>query len=367
MVQSLASENALNCPVGTYPNADELIREAVRWHFSPDTGSTFWLDRLDRLGFDPVAEIQTYSDLSRFPDFVNELRDVRVEELIPRGIDRRDVYGVFESGGTTGAPKRLVSTHEWMDRYVEFCVQGFRAHGEEPGGNWLSVMPTGPHWIGYVLREQAHRGGGLLFTVDMDPRWVKKCVAEKDTAGANRYAEHLVDQVRLILESQDCAVLDVSPPILERMARNDRMVDLMNSKVRHIQWGGTHMDADTRHLLRTEIFPDVTIQGGYGSTMVLGGGIERPGLGPQDPCIFDSMDPFVSFSVVDPVDRRPVAYGERGQVVMNLVSKGMFLPNNLERDMATRLESLSGFPGDAVADVVPVAMFEDSDVIEGVY
>jgi hypothetical protein len=62
-----------------------------------------------------------------------------------------------------------------------------------------------------------------------------------------------------------------------------------------------------------------------------------------------------------------VGYGERGQVMMNHISKNMLLPNNLERDLATRITPLAGKVGDAVADVSPVAQFDHEDVIEGVY
>jgi hypothetical protein len=62
-----------------------------------------------------------------------------------------------------------------------------------------------------------------------------------------------------------------------------------------------------------------------------------------------------------------VPYGERGQVVMNHISKGMFIPNNLERDTAVRLEGPPGQIGDSVAEVAPVATFDGEPVIEGVY
>jgi hypothetical protein len=52
---------------------------------------------------------------------------------------------------------------------------------------------------------------------------------------------------------------------------------------------------------------------------------------------------------------------------MNHVSKSMLLPNNLERDLATRVEPPPGQAGDSVADVSPVASFGGEDVIEGVY
>jgi hypothetical protein len=52
---------------------------------------------------------------------------------------------------------------------------------------------------------------------------------------------------------------------------------------------------------------------------------------------------------------------------MNHVSKNMLLPNNLERDLATRIKPQAGQVGDSVADVSPVAQFGNEAVIEGVY
>jgi hypothetical protein len=52
---------------------------------------------------------------------------------------------------------------------------------------------------------------------------------------------------------------------------------------------------------------------------------------------------------------------------MNHLSKNMLLPNNLERDMATRIAPPEGQWGDSVADVSHVARFEGEAVIEGVY
>jgi hypothetical protein len=52
---------------------------------------------------------------------------------------------------------------------------------------------------------------------------------------------------------------------------------------------------------------------------------------------------------------------------MNHVSKSFLLPNNLERDMATRIEGPEGQVGDSVGDVTPVRRFGGEAVIEGVY
>lgn len=128
------------------------------------------------------------------------------------------------------------------------------------------------------------------------------------------------------------------------------------------------MSPDSRQLYMEEIFPEINIAGGYANTMVLGaGGVERLGIAADQPCVFDAFSPFVSFAVVDPESGEKVPFGARGQVVVNHVSRSFFLPNNRERDLATRVEPLEGNVGDAVADVEPVRHFQGDDVIEGVY
>jgi hypothetical protein len=196
---------------------------------------------------------------------------------------------------------------------------------------------------------------------------VKKLIAAGNAEQARVYAEHLIDQAAFVLQTQDVGVLFSTPPLLERLARRDDLVELVREKVKLIEWGGAHMDADSRQLYRTEIFPGVTLDGGYGSTMVLGGAPERMDLTDDDACIFDPPSPYITFSVVDPDSRATVPYGERGQVIMNHVSKSFLLPNNLERDMATRIRPIDGQVGDSVADVTPVKEFDNETVIEGVY
>ena len=102
-------------------------------------------------------------------------------------------------------------------------------------------------------------------------------------------------------------------------------------------------------------------------TMIPAGAQSRAGLSEDDPVNHDAQSRYITFSVIDPDTGRPVPYGERGQVVMNHISRTMFVPNNLERDMATRMPPLEGQVGDSVADVTPVQKFDNETVIEGVY
>jgi phenylacetate-coenzyme A ligase PaaK-like adenylate-forming protein len=366
MLQSPTS--VLDLPLDVHPDPDEFIRGAMEWHFSPQTGSPFWLERAKSLEFDPRADVKSFEDLALFPNVTNELRDVRTQDLIPQGYGPHPgVIGVYESGGTTGPPKRIVMLREWWDRMLAWQVAHLEARGAPRNRGWLVLFPSGPHMAGAMMRELAVRLGGLVFRIDMDPRWVKKLIAAGKAGEADAYAEHLLDQATFVLQTQDIGVLMSTPPLLERLARRDDLVELVREKVRFIEWGGAHMDADTRHLYCTEVFPGLALHGSYGSTMVLGGAAERPDLTDEGPCIFDPYSPYITFSVVDPDARRTVPYGERGQVVMNHISKSFLLPNNLERDTAIRIVAPEGQVGDSVADVTPVQEFENETVIEGVY
>src|SRR4051812_21757566 len=104
-----AADPVLELPFDTRPEPEEFLRAAMRWHFSPDTGSPFWLDIARTLDFDPVADVTGFDDLALFPNVADRLRETRAEDLVPRGYGPDpDVVGVYESGGTTGAPKRVV-------------------------------------------------------------------------------------------------------------------------------------------------------------------------------------------------------------------------------------------------------------------
>lgn len=367
-----ADSSVLDLPLGAQPDPDEFVRATMDWHFSPDTGSPFWLRRAKTLDFDPRADVRSFADLSLFPNVTDELRDAKTQDLIPLGIGSRpDVVAVIESGGTTGAPKRLPLLREFADRLADSELHYLREAGVPGIGNWLSLFPSGPHGAFDGARRAASRFGDgvLLFGIDIDPRWVKKQVAAGNSSVVDEYTEHVVDQAAFVLESQDIVSLRVTAPVLSRIVRRERLADILRQRVAHVGWGGASMDADSRYLYRTDILPGVVLRGAYGTTMALGaGGRERPGLGDDDPCIFDAnLAPWVTVRIVDPVTGEPVPYGERGQVVVSHLSRSFLLPNNDERDLATRIEAPSGQVGDSFADVAPLQQFGGAQVVEGVY
>ncbi|WP_416961493.1 phenazine antibiotic biosynthesis protein [Streptomyces sp. Agncl-13] len=344
--------------------ADTHVRAMMRWHFDPATGSRYWLERRDRLGFDPVEDVRCVDDLLKFPNLVDELRDVPVEDLIPRGLDPTEqVSAVYESGGTTGAPKRFVMFENWFDQYMAWENSHYRDDGT---GHTLAVAPSGPHMLGEYSRRIARARDGIRFSIDLDPRWVKRLIAAGDTAGAGAYVDHLVDQAELVLRSQDIAFLITTPPLLARLAERAEVRALIQEKVRLVIWTGAHMDPDTLDYLSTEFFPKARFRGSYGSTSVLSGTVQRPDPEGTGDVVFDSYAPYVLYRVVDPSSGRPVEYGAEGAVVMNHLTEYGLVPNSLERDLATRVPSPTGV-GDSLRNIRPVAEADGQKLIEGVY
>lgn len=367
---SASAPAVLDLPHGVVPDPDEFVQGAMTWHFGPETGTPFWLERAKSLEFDPRTDIKSFEDLALFPNVTDELRAVHVEQLIPKGFGSRpDVVRVIESGGTTGAPKRIPLLREFADRLVAAEVSRFEKAGVSKSKNWLSLFPSGPHGAFEQMKLVAIAYGVLQFGVDIDPRWVKKQIAAGNREVVDDYTEHVVDQAAFVLKDQNVGMIRLTAPVLARIIRRDDLVDLIREKIDYIGWGGAQMDADSRNFYRTEVFPGVQLSGDYGTTMALGaGGRERPNLGPDDPCIFDpTLSPYVTFSVVDMVSGEKVPDGERGQLVVNHISKSFLLPNNAERDMATRIEAATEQVGDSVADISPLAEFGGAEAIEGVY
>ncbi|WP_369174874.1 phenazine antibiotic biosynthesis protein [Streptomyces sp. R28] len=344
--------------------ADAHVRAMMRWHFDPATGSRYWLERRERLGFDPVEDVRCVDDLLKFPNLVDELRDVPVEDLIPRGLEAAEkACAVYESGGTTGAPKRFVMFENWFDQYMAWENSHYRDDGT---GHTLAVAPSGPHMLGEYSRRIARARGGIRFSIDLDPRWVKRLIAAGDTAGAGAYVDHLVDQTELVLRSQDIVFLITTPPLLARLAERASVRALIQEKVRLVIWTGAHMDPDTLDYLSAELFPKTRFRGSYGSTSVLSGTVQRPDPEATGDTVFDSYAPYVLYRVVDPSSSRPVAFGSEGAVVMNYLTRYGLVPNSLERDLATRVPSPTGV-GDSLQNIHPVPEADGKKLIEGVY
>lgn len=343
---------------------DQHIRTSMAWHFGEDTGSAFWLAKRGTLGFDPLTDIRGLADLTRFPDVSAELRTVPAQDLIPRGLADR-TFRVYDSGGTTGSPKRIVDSG-YRSTMLAWARERLTAVGVPEEGNWLHLGPSGPHVIGFDVAGYAALGRGLFYPVDLDPRWVKRLLADGRESDADEYVQHLLDQAETILASQPVAVLSTTPPLLEAICARPALHEAVRRTVRAIIWAGTSISAENLRQLDEVFFPEAAVVGIYGNSLMGVAPQRPPRPGDTHRCVFE---PYPDTTRLELVDEQgdPVAPGERGRVRLHLVTEEMFLPNVLERDSAIRVPAADGSPVDGLADVQTYRSVDDVRVIEGVY
>ncbi|MFF3242733.1 hypothetical protein ACFYWY_03120 [Streptomyces sp. NPDC002870] len=346
---------------------DTWTRRMMRWHFEPETGSPFWVTRRPSLGFDPLKDIDGFAALELFGLFDKaELRAARARDLRPRGYQDRP-FRVFETGGTTGAPCRIVNVTR-LAYDVEIYRTVLEARGVT-GGDVLAMTPSGPHAYGHFVEGLADSWNGAVYAIDFDPRWVK--TALRSGGEAEAYTGHLVDQTLNLLSVERPALLfTTSRLLLELAMRLPR--PLHTYGVRAVCTGGTSCTAAEAEFLRQEHLAGLQWIDTYGNTLV-GHALQADAV-PGEPdvpggtgCSYHLPPPFAVMKVVDPSDPwRELPVGQRGRVRVTTLLEDLFLPNLLERDSAIRTGPHPWFPWDGVAAVQP--FLEDSaGAVEGVY
>src|SRR5258708_5792372 len=215
---------------------DGHVREIVQWHFSPETGSPFWLDWAKKAGWDPRAEVKSFGDLvARFPHFQDEwLRDLQPEMWVPRKFQGRP-FNIFETGGTTGMPKQRIGWDDYKTDYEEFSAKIADEHFPR-GGAWLMVGPTGPRRRRLAIEHLANFRGSSCYFIHLDPRWVKKVIADKKADVARAYMDHVVDQAATEPKHRKVCRLFTTPKLLEALAEK---INLYDAGIRGVFCGGT--------------------------------------------------------------------------------------------------------------------------------
>ncbi|MCS6777116.1 MAG: hypothetical protein RMJ43_13190 [Chloroherpetonaceae bacterium] len=343
---------------------DAHVREIIAWHFSPETGCPFWLEWAAKAGWDPREEIHSYADLTRFPHFQDEwLRDLPNEVWVPKAYAGRPYY-IFETGGTTGMPKQRIGWEDHKRDYEEFSDTLDDRYFPR-GGNWLMLGPTGPRRLRLAIEHLAHYRGGVCYHVDLDPRWVKRLIAEKDFDTARRYKEHVVEQGVTILKHRKISCLFTTPLLLEAL---DEKISVPDAGITGVFCGGTQMNPQTVRFLVEEVLQNrAQFVPTYGNTL-MGLACSRP-LTPEDnySITYHAPQPRAVLRVVDPDDTaRTVEYGAWGRVELTTLTKEFFMPRFLERDEAIRRGPHERFPWDGVGEVRPFGALEHK-TIEGVY
>jgi hypothetical protein len=328
---------------------DEHVREMVKWHFSPETGSPFWLERAQCFDFDPLKDVAGYDDLRRFGHFQDEwLRGGPVRRWVPKALADRPVY-VFETGGTTGIPKSRVNIQDFQTDYEMFGDR-LSDEGFPRGSDWLMLGPSGPRRLRLAIEHLAHYRGGICFMVDLDPRWVNRLVNEERYRELEEYKDHVVAQALNILKAHDnVRCLFTTPKLLVALCER---ISLLKAGIRGIFCGGTEMTAQFHRFARQELVPSIDFVPTSGNTL-MGLACPKP-FHPADEYAITYYPPHprAVFEIVR-TDRpeQGVEYGERGRVMLTTLTREFFMPRFLERDEGERAEPIAEFPWDGVRNL----------------
>ena len=348
---------------------DAHTREMVEWHFNPETGSPFWLEKAKEFGFDPRKEVQRFEDLKKFPLFEDEwLRGGPVRRWLPKGLEGKPAY-VFETGGTTGIPKSRVVVDDFRIDYEMFS-ESLPDKFFPKGSNWLMLGPSGPRRLRLAVEHLCQYRGGICFCVDLDPRWVVKLLKKGKVSEAKEYQEHVIDQALTVLSAgHDVKCMFATPKLLESLAM--RLIDqgsgIHEAGITGIFCGGTEMTSQwIRFAIEELLGPDVYIAPTYGNTLMGLAASEMP-KAPEYKIDYHAPQPRAVVEVVDFDDHMKVVdWGQTGRVKLYTLTKETFIPGFLERDEGERERPTEKYPWDGVSGVRPYRELAKTTVV-GVY
>ena len=344
---------------------DDHVAEMIQWHFSPDTGCSFWLNWAKEQPWSPLDEVHTFADLcQKFPHFQDEwLRDKPNEEWVPKTYAGRP-FNIFETGGTTGMPKQRIGWDDFRTDYTAFSDTLSDEHFPR-NDYWMMVGPTGPRRLRLAIEHLANVRGCSCFFVDLDPRWVKRLIATQQFDQARAYMDHVVEQALTILKHRKVSALFTTPKLLEALAERR---DLVQAGIKGVFCGGTTMDKQYARFLMEEVCEggEIGFVPTYGNTL-MGLARHRP-FGPENDysITYHAPQPRAVLRVVDAESGNPVEYNTWGRVELTTLTKEFFMPRFLERDEAIRREPWEDAPWDGVAEIRPFGAMENK-IVEGVY
>ena len=342
---------------------DSHLKEIIQWHFSSETGCPFWLEWASK-NWDPRSEIKSFADIVKFPHFQDEwLRDLQPEVWVPNAFKGKP-FNIFETGGTTGMPKQRIGWEDYKHDYSEFSTKLKDEHFP-PGQAWLMMGPTGPRRLRLAVEHLANVRGSSCYFIDLDPRFVKKLISNKQFDVARQYMDHVVAQAVIILQNRKVSGLFTTPKLLEALAEK---VNVYEAGIRGVFCGGTTMLPQyVRFIVEEVLEGKIGFYPTYGNTL-MGLAASVPLL-PEDnfSITYYAPQPRAVLRVVKPDDTtQTVDYDTWGRVELTTLTKEFFMPRFLERDEALRRKPRAPYDWDGVAEVRPFGAMENK-IVEGVY
>jgi phenylacetate-coenzyme A ligase PaaK-like adenylate-forming protein len=350
---------------------DAHVREIVHWHFSPDTGTPFWLERAKTFKFNPLKDVQTFEDLKLFGTFEDEwLRGGPVRRWVPRAYQDKPIY-VFETGGTTGIPKSRININDFRIDY-EMMSDTLPEEYFPRGANWLMLGPSGPRRLRLAVEHLAQHRGGISFCIDLDPRWVVKLINKRWIEHLEAYKQHCIDQALTVLSAgHDIKCMFTTPKLLEALASalEKQGKSIKDTGITGIFSGGTEFTPQFTRFAYEEMLDNgaVYMTPTYGNTL-MGLACSEP-IGPHNgyKITYHAPQPRAVVQVVDFNDyAKPVEYGQTGRALLTTLTKEFFMPRFPERDEGEREPPYIKYPWDGVSGVRPYHVFAPTTTV-GVY
>ncbi len=343
---------------------NEWLRTCLQVHFDRKTGSPYWLRKQREMKLNVLEEVETVDDLHKFGLFNHEdLRNSPIQDFIPKTVKKGN-YWIFETGGTTGSPKRVIWSDEYFDKVYNYFKYGMKLH-KIPlrGQNWLYAGPTGPHTIGAIALHYAKRLGSDCYTIDLDPRFIKLLMMHQRQDIVGLYLQHLEDQSMHQFRTQKITIIFTTSKILEIIPQK---ADPKKFGLKACMHGGTSLDPDTLRVFHEELYRDMPILGFYGNALFGGANQDLPDRTTYN-LDYYAMFPENLYEIADFDDTwKKLPEGQIGRVLCHRFSKDFFLPNMLERDQGERIGPSKNFPWMGVRNP-ELARAHVEGAIEGVY
>jgi phenylacetate-coenzyme A ligase PaaK-like adenylate-forming protein len=336
---------------------DAQVREVVQWHFSPDTGTPFWLEKAKSFSFNPLKDIQRYEDLKLFSHFEDEwLRGGPVRRWVPKGYATKPWF-VFETGGTTGIPKSRVVCDDFRIDYEQFS-QTLPDRFFPKNTNWMMLGPSGPRRLRLAVEHLCQYRGGICFCIDLDPRWVVKVIKKGWMEHLKAYQEHCIDQAMTILSAgHDIKCMFTTPKLLDALCQRleKEGSSIEKTGITGIFCGGTEMTSQwIRFMIEEYLGPNVYIAPTYGNTLMGLAASDMPTSADGFKIAYYAPQPRAVVEVVDFDDyNKVVPYGAEGRVELTTLTKEFFVPRFMERDEGVRELPSAKYPWAGVSGVKP--------------
>ena len=336
---------------------DAHVRETMQWHFNPETGAPFWIEKAKSFKFNPLKDVNTFEDIKLFGFFEDEwLRGGPVTRWIPKGLKHKPWY-VFETGGTTGIPKSRVVADDFRIDYEMFSDTLPESFFPK-NSNWLMLGPSGPRRLRLAVEHMAQYRGGISFCVDLDPRWVVKVIKKGWMDHLRAYQEHCIDQAMTILSAgHDIKCMFTTPKLLDALCLRLEKEGSSISKagIKGIFCGGTEMTSQwIRFTMEEYLGPDVYIAPTYGNTLMGLAASEMPKAEDDYKIAYYAPQPRALAEVVEFKDYDAlVPVGGTGRVLLTTLTQEFFVPRFAERDEGEREAPSQKYPWHGVSGVRP--------------